>query len=54
MKKIVLRASGVASLRKVRYLHDGRQLGNIFSEVNLPLQPFEIEARPASDAGSAE
>lgn len=52
--KLVLRASGVASPRKVRYLHDGRQLGNIFSEVNLPLQPFEIEARPASDAGSAE
>ena len=39
--ELVLRAEGVKAPQRVRHLHS-MQVGNLFNEVNLPVQPFDV------------
>jgi hypothetical protein len=44
--EIVLRAKGVASPRRARYLHGRNARSNVYNDVCLPLLAFEIELAP--------
>ena len=39
--ELVLKAEGVASPKKVRYLYEKPWIGNVFAASGLPLGPFE-------------
>ena len=52
--RLVVEAEGVAKPERVRYLHSRPWFGCIYNEVNLPIGPFEVEARAVALSNSVE
>ena len=44
----------MAKPERVRYLHSRPWFGCIYNEVNLPIGPFEVEARAVALSNSVE